>query len=212
MGSDARIEPSGAHAGRRAEAPSLAELAAVFLRIGATGFGGMMPLLAMMHRYLVEERRCVDDEEFAEAVTIGQILPGPVAVDAATHLGHLLRGVAGAIVTTACILLPAAILIVVLSPLYFAHGSAPLLIGGLRGAGAVVVAVVASALVRLGRPVFTHAAGAVIAVASALLVVAGWVQPSVVLLGAGLLGALFLRPPAVGAEGGAPPDSREKQP
>lgn len=155
----------------------------------------MMPLLAMMHRYLVEQRRCVDDEEFAEAVTVGQILPGPVAVDAATHLGHILRGVAGAIVTTACIILPAAVLIVALSPLYFAHGTAPILAGVLRGAGAVVVAVVASSLLRLGKPALRHAAGVSIAAASALLVLLGWVQPAVVLIAAGVLGALFLRPP-----------------
>ncbi|MCX7597922.1 MAG: chromate transporter [Armatimonadetes bacterium] len=196
MESDIQPQSGNSAAGRRASAPSLAQLAAIFFRIGATGFGGMVALVAMMHRYLVEQRRCVDDEEFAEAVAVGQALPGPAAVGAATYLGHLLRGIPGALVTTASIILPAAVLVVVLSPLYFAHSTAPQMGAVLRGVGAAVVAVVASSAFRLGKSVLGNAPALVIAAGSAFLVLGAGLQPAVVLLGAGVLGALLLRPPA----------------
>ena len=44
-------------------------------------------MLAMIQGEVVEKRRWVSQEEFGEAVMLGQILPGPAAVDAVTHAG-----------------------------------------------------------------------------------------------------------------------------
>ncbi|MBC7289310.1 MAG: chromate transporter, partial [Armatimonadetes bacterium] len=74
------------------ERASLWQLAGIFLRVGATGFGGMTSLLALIHHYVRDRYNLVDEDEFSEAVAVGQILPGPIVVDAATHIGYTLRG------------------------------------------------------------------------------------------------------------------------
>lgn len=104
---------------------SLAELAAVFVKVGATGFGGAMPMLAMIQEELVERRRWVSPEEFSEEVMVGQILPGPVVVDVTTQVGYRLRGWPGAVVSVISFILPSFVLMLALTILYLRYGEMP---------------------------------------------------------------------------------------
>lgn len=186
---------SGAHDGcRPATHVSLASIAALFLRIGATGFGGMMPLLSMVHHSVLERRRLVTEEQFTEAVAVGQILPGPIVVDTVTHIGYTLRGIAGAFVATASLILPPALLVTLLSPLYFAHKDSPLLWAALRGVEGVAIGLVVVATWKLARPAVKNWLTAAIAVASFLTLALTRVHPVVVVLAAGAVGMIALRP------------------
>ena len=167
-------------------------LATKFLRIGATGFGGPMALIGLMQHHLVENADGVNAEDFADGVALGQILPGPVAVDCATHLGYRLRGMVGAIVSTGAIVLPAFVLMLILTPLYFHYGHLPLMAGFFKGVGPAVVAVILAAAWRLGRQFVVDVGSAAIAVvvgAGALL----GVNPILLIVIAGLLGLLIRR-------------------
>lgn len=175
----------------------LTSLAGTFLRIGATGFGGPMALIGLMQRHLVEKSGAVSEEEFAEGVAIGQVLPGPVAVDCATHIGYRLRGIAGAVVTTGAIVLPAFALMLVLTPLYLMHGHVPQVGGFFSGVGPAVVAVILMTAWRLAPRFVTGWKTACIAVAVGAGALAG-AHPILLILGAGLLGMLTHRPPAGG--------------
>jgi chromate transporter len=179
------------HAGRPV---SLWRLACIFLRIGATGFGGMIPLLALVHHVVVEKHRLADEEAFAEGAAIGQILPGPIVVDAVTHLGYRLRGGIGALVTTVCFILPAAVLVIVLSPLYFSHAGSPVLTAAMRGVGAVVVGLVVVATFKLGTAALKGLPAVVIAASSFVSLAVTRIPPALIVLVAGLAGMLWLRP------------------
>ncbi len=183
--------------------PSLLELAWVFLRIGATGFGGMMPLLAMAHSYLVEKRPALTEEEFAEGMALGQMLPGPVAVDAMVYMAYAMRGLAGAMVCLVCLILPPAALVLILTPLYFhsEQGGSPLLAAVMRGIGAVVVAIVAVAAWRIGNKSMKTWLAVAIAVGSFAVLALTKVSPVIPLLAGGVLGALLLKPAAPAGEG-----------
>lgn len=133
-------------------APTLWQMALVFLKVGATGFGGAMPMLAMIQGEVVERRRWVSREEFDEAVMIGQILPGPIAVDAVEHMGHKLHGLPGAVAAWFFFILPSFLLMLGLTLLYLNFGQQPQLSGALKGLGGGVVAVVAAAAYRMGKP------------------------------------------------------------
>ena len=170
-------------------------MAAAFLRIGATGFGGPMALIGLMHRRLVEKSGEVSEEDFAEGVAIGQVLPGPVAVDCATHIGYRLRGIPGAVVSTGALILPAFALMLVLAPLYLKHGHMPQIGGFFQGVGPAVVAVMLAAAWRLGGRFVTDWRTACIAVAVGAGAVVG-AHPILLILAAGLLGVLISRPAA----------------
>jgi chromate transporter len=190
----ASAQPTPPDPHQLASRPSLLHLAAIFLRIGATCFGGMTALIGMIHHYAVERYRLVDREGFAEGLAIGQLLPGPIVVDAVTHIGYLVRGVAGAAVTTLSIIFPAAVLVIILSPLYFAYGNAGLVKASLHGVEATVIAIIAATLWRLGCRVVRGWIAAAIAGACFLLLTFSKVNPALVVLGAGLVGAWWLRP------------------
>jgi chromate transporter len=181
----------------KAAAPvGLLQLAGVLLKVGATGFGGAMPMLALIHTEYLEKRRWVSQEEFDEAVMVGQIMPGPIAVDAITHLGYRLRGWPGALVSWFAFILPSFLLMVVLTLAYMRYGGIPQFVGIFKGLGAGVVAVIAAAAWRMGRPHLKdlRTAGLMVGALLALLLL----QANVVLLVilAGLIGMALFRKPA----------------
>lgn len=132
--------------------PPLWQLALVLAKVGATGFGGAMPMVALVHAEYVQKRRWVSQEEFDEAVMVGQIMPGPIAVDAVTHMGYRLRGWPGAFVSAISFILPSFLLMLALTLLYIQYGSIPQVAGIFKGLGAAVVAIIAAAAWRMGKP------------------------------------------------------------
>jgi len=176
--------------------PGLLELAKVMLKVGATGFGGAMPILALVHTEYIEKRRWVNQEEFDEAVMVGQIMPGPIALDAITHMGYRLRGWPGAIVSWFSFILPAFLLMLVLTLAYLRYGSIPQVAGIFKGLGAGVAAVIAAAAWRMGKPHLKNPKTAFLMAAALLALLL--LQANVVLLVllAGLAGLLLFRKPA----------------
>lgn len=183
----------------------LRSMAVTFLHIGATGFGGPMALVGLMHRRLVETG-AVSEETFSEGLALGQMLPGPVAVGCATYLGYRLHGVLGATVAAGCLLLPAFLLMLALSPLYLRFGTVPQVGGFFRGVAPAVIAVILAAGWRMGRKVLKDWRS--LAVATAILVGALLrANPALLVIAGGALGML-LAPTVKGstapAEGTAP--------
>jgi chromate transporter len=81
---------------------SLSRLAGTFALIGATSFGG--GLTGFIRRELVTRRRWLDADEFLRGFSIAQAVPGPNAINLAIFIGWRQRGVAGALVATASVL------------------------------------------------------------------------------------------------------------
>lgn len=74
--------------------PTLLQLSLTYLRIGLLGFGGVN---AWARRVIVEERRWLTDQDYAETLGLGQALPGPNSLNVAIALGERWHGGAGAI-------------------------------------------------------------------------------------------------------------------
>jgi len=174
----------------------LVQLAGVLLKVGATGFGGAMPMLALLHTEYVQKRRWVGQEEFDEAVMVGQIMPGPIAVDAVTHMGYRLRGWPGALISVVAFILPSFLLMLALTLAYLQYGGIPRVAGVFKGLGAGVVAVIAAAAWRMGRPHLAdlRTAGLMLSALLALLLFQANVVLLVVL--AGVAGMLLFRKPS----------------
>ena len=174
----------------------LLQLAGVLLKVGSTGFGGAMPMLAIVHAEYVEKRRWVNQEEFDEAVMVGQIMPGPIAVDAITHMGYRLRGWPGAVVSWFAFILPSFLLMLALTLVYMRYGGVPQFVGLFKGLGAGVVAVIAAAAWRMGKPHLKDVRTACLMVGALLALLL--LQANVVLLVilAGLAGLVLFRKPA----------------
>jgi len=119
--------------------------------LGWISFGGPAGQIAIMHRELVERRRWIDEDRFLHALNYCMLLPGPEAQQLATYVGWLLHGTAGGIAAGVLFVLPSVFILLGLSYLYAAYGTTASITGVLWGFKPVVVAIVAAALLRLGR-------------------------------------------------------------
>ena len=150
----------------------LTELAALFLRLGTTAFGGPAAHIAMMRDEVVLRRRWMSDAEFLDLLGATNLIPGPNSTEMAIHVGHRRAGWPGLVVAGACFILPAAAITLVLAWAYVRFGSRPDAAWLLYGVKPVVIAIVAQAVLGLApvaartRPL--QALGVVLALAAML--------------------------------------------
>lgn len=131
--------------------PSLRDLTLTSFRIGCLGFGGPAGQIALMHRVFVDEKRWIDEPRYLHALSFCTLLPGPEAQQLATYVGWLLRGTAGGLIAGLLFVLPGAAVVLALSWLYAAHGDLAPVAAAFGGVKAAVLALVAEALLRVGR-------------------------------------------------------------
>ena len=168
------------------EAGSATEVLVAFLRLGLTSFGGPIAHLAYFRRELVERRRWLGDDQYAQLLALCQLLPGPASSQLGFGLGLLRAGWAGAMAAFVAFTLPSAMLMFTFAML-LPHLSG--MVGGaaVHGLKVVALAVVAHGVLGMTRSLCPDAARASIAaLAAALVLVWGyaWMQLVVVALGA----------------------------
>ncbi|HEX6737981.1 MAG TPA: chromate efflux transporter, partial [Vicinamibacteria bacterium] len=163
----------------------LAELARVFLRLGAISFGGPAAHVAMMEEELVRRRGWISREGFLDLLGASNLIPGPNSTELAIHLGRERAGWAGLLVAGTAFILPAFLMVLGLAWAYTRFGARPEAGSVLYGVKPVIIAIVLQALWALGRTAvkgWGAAAGALAALALAAL----GVHELLVLLGLGL--------------------------
>lgn len=168
----------------------LREVMGVFLRLGATAFGGPAAHIAMMREEIVQRRQWVSEAQFVDLLGIANLLPGPTSTQMTIYLGYLRAGWPGLVLGGACFILPAMLIVIALAWAYVTFGALPQVDWLFYGIQPVVVAIVAQAIWNLSRSVLKAnwliAAGLVIVA----LYLAG-VNLVLLLFGGGLLiGAL----------------------
>jgi len=129
----------------------LREIAAAFLRLGFTGFGGAAAHIAMMEQEFVQRRKWLTREDFVDRVGAVSLLPGPSSTELAIYLGELRGGLAGLLIAGCSFILPSAVLVGILAWVYQKYGSAPQIGALLYGVKPVVVALIVQAVWSLGR-------------------------------------------------------------
>ena len=130
---------------------SLADLVGYFLYLGTLGFGGPVALAGFMHRDLVEKRRWIDEEEYALALALAQIMPGPLAAQLAIALGYFQRGILGATAVGLAFVVPSFLMVVAISIAYVRYGGLWWMQALFYGIGAAVIAIIAIAAYKLAR-------------------------------------------------------------
>jgi chromate transporter len=150
----------------------LGVLAALFLRLGITGFGGPAAHIAMMHAEVVKRRKWLNDQEFLDLLGATNLIPGPNSTEMAIHIGYLRAGWPGLIVAGVCFILPAMLIVMALAWVYVQYGATLAAGWLLYGIKPAIIAVVALALWDLGRKALkgplTVVVGLGVAVASLL--------------------------------------------
>ncbi|MFZ5655516.1 MAG: chromate efflux transporter, partial [Pseudomonadota bacterium] len=168
------------------EAPSFRDALRFWLLLGCISFGGPAGQIAVMHDELVQRRRWVSEATFLRALDVCMLLPGPEAMQLATWLGWRLHGIRGGVAAGALFVLPAALLLGLLSWLYVRFGRMPLADGVLLGLQAAVLGIVLQAVHRIGARVLRTPLAVVLAGAALVGVAASLPFPLIVAVAAAL--------------------------
>jgi chromate transporter len=123
-----------------------------YLQIGLSSFGGAN---AWARRMIVERRGWLTDREFAERLGLGQVLPGPNAMNTAIIIGHGFAGVPGAAAAVSGLFGGPLLILAGLSVLYDAYGDLPAVRGALAGVASAAAGMMlgtAFKLIRGARP------------------------------------------------------------
>ena len=164
-----------------------------FLQIGALSFGGGYAAMPLLQSIVVDHYHWVSMADFTNLVTISQMTPGPISINAATFVGEQLFGMGGAIVATLGVVIPSAIFVSILAWLYEKYTDMELLQGILKFLRPIVVAMILSAgITILMSAIFdqvtknVHWRGLIIFIV-ALVVLRKWkTDPIVVMIGCGV--------------------------
>lgn len=166
----------------------LLTLGHIFLRIGATAFGGLGVALALVERELVTKRQWLTAADVTEALTYTKLQPGSTVVQVVSYLGYKLGGWSGSAVATAAFVFPSALMMLVLAAAYVSVTAVPVMRPAINGLTAAVVGILLATTYRLGKANIPDRITLGIALAS---IVAGAVlglSAAVIVVAAGLLG------------------------
>lgn len=179
-------------------AVSLPYIFLTFLKLGATAFGGYMSLVAMVQKQLVELDKKLKEEELLDAISLTSVLPGPVAVNVIVYVGYRLRGIGGAALAFAGIILPSFLLVVLLSRFYFSYGNVPAVKALFMGITPAITALILTVAAGMARKTMKNPAQwAIGGISAALLVWTGGFALTFGLIGAsGVAGYFLFRLPA----------------
>ena len=175
---------------------SLAEIGAVFLKLGLVAFGGPAAHVALMRREVVTRRAWLPESAFLEDFAACQLIPGPTSTELAVLLGYGRAGVPGLLVAGASFVSPATVIMLLLAAVYSRFASSPLIAAALHGIRPVVVGIIGWALIDLGRRIVRGPLAALIGLAVAAASLLG-ANPILLLIAGGVAAMLWQwRPPA----------------
>jgi len=164
----------------------------VFLKVGSVLFGSGYVLLAFLRADLVVRRGWLSESQLLDAVAVGQVTPGPVFTTA-TFVGYVLGGFWGAVVATLGIFLPAFVFVALSGPLVPRIRRSPVAGAFLDGVNVGSIALMALVTAQLARAAVVDGWTAVIAAASAVLLLRFRASPAWLALAGGLLGLVLPR-------------------
>jgi chromate transporter len=180
-------------AGETQAHPTFGEALRFWVKLGFISFGGPTGQIAIMHTELVDRRRWISEERFLHALNYCMLLPGPEAQQLATYVGWLLHRTIGGLVAGAFFVIPSIFILLALSYVYAAFGTVPWIVAMFYGLKPAVLAIVASATIRIGKRALRHPLMYAIAAAAFMALFAFRVPFPVVIAGAAAIGFVGVR-------------------
>lgn len=133
------------------EKPAFKEALKFWIKLGFVSFGGPAGQIAMMHEFLVDNKKWISESKFLHALNYCMLLPGPEAQQLATYIGWRLHGTVGGLAAGILFVLPSMFMLLTLSIIYVSFGNAPWFFALFSGLKPAVIAIVILALLKIGK-------------------------------------------------------------
>ncbi|MGP1909826.1 chromate efflux transporter [Metabacillus sp. JX24] len=169
------------------------EILLVSTRLGLTSFGGPVAHLGYFRDEYVKKRKWLDERSYADLVALCQFLPGPASSQVGISIGIVRGGLVGGFISWFGFTMPSVIALILFA--YFVTGFQAEDAGWITGLKIVAVAVVAQAIMGMGKnlaPDRPRIAIAVIAAVCALFFPTAIGQIAIIII-AGVTGYIMYR-------------------
>jgi chromate transporter len=124
-----------------------------FLKIGLSGFGGVMPFA---RRMIVEQQRWLTELEFLDVLSLSQFLPGPNIVNVSIIIGRRFRGVIGSVAACTGLMLMPLVIVLALATLYAQFAELATVRGAFSSVSASASGLILATALKLARPLKQH--------------------------------------------------------
>ncbi len=164
-----------------------------FLKLGATGFGGPLALIAVMQQELIQERKWISVEEFAQAIALIKAMPGALGFQMAVYLGRRRAGFLGGTLAALGILFPSFVLMILLAKYYELASQLVKFRSFFNGMQAASVVLMIQGLRALMLPYFSKVKFWICFVFGGIIFFRDIMPEPILILGAGFIGLLMAR-------------------
>ncbi|WPU67125.1 chromate transporter [Peredibacter starrii] len=168
------------------------ELFMFFFKVGSVLFGSGYVLLGFLQKDLVEKSKLLTESQLLDAITIGQVTPGPVFTTA-SFIGYLIDGFSGSIFSTLGIFVPSFIFVALVTPFLTRLRASEFFSHALDGVNAASLGLMIVVLIKLSMASFINPLTAALGLISiTLLLVFKRLNSAYLIISGGALGYFFL--------------------
>jgi chromate transporter len=132
-----------------------------FLKVGAFGYGGGPSMIPLLQQEIVESHKWMSEEEFIDALAMGNTLPGPITIKMSVYIGYRLGEIPGALLALLGNMLPAIVAMALLSLIYLRIKDHPKVTAALQGARPAVIGLLVWTAYDLGKSVLVGDGGGI---------------------------------------------------
>ena len=160
------------------------------LYINLFTIGGGYVMLPLLQREIVDHYHWLSNKEFIDSIAVGQVTPGPLTI-MNVFIGYKIFGFWGALGAVIFSYLPSIIIVTIASHYYLKFKNSWIVKACLKGIRPAVIGLLAAVAITLGRASIVDLPAGLIATGGFALLVFTKVEPTFVILGAGVAGALI---------------------
>ncbi len=169
----------------------LFKLCWILIVINTFTIGGGYVMLPLLYDEIVNNHNWLTNQEFIDAIAIGQLTPGPLTVMNAV-IGYKVAGIPGSVLAIVSSYLPSIIIVTMVSRYYHPYRESKVVRSIMNGIKPAIVGLLSGVLISLGRTAIIDWVTAGIATLTFIIISFTRIDPSFVIIGAGILGAILL--------------------
>lgn len=170
------------------EIKQLKDIFVTFFKIGLFTFGGGYAMIPLIEKEIVEKKKWVERDDITDILAVAQSIPGAIAINSATFIGFKTFGRKGALAATLGVILPSFFIIAIIAAFFNKFSDNPIIKSIFSGVRPAVVALIAFAVLKIGKTSIKDKTGLIVAIIGFVLVVAFNIHAILVIIGGAVFG------------------------